>query len=409
MIPIMSKNSYESFTGVSCVADELAHKITSHNSIEDYFDNISSKFRNDDNFLVNKAQLLELTYLVACPGDIEIDSYDDFLMGSIVAYDALGMLEPQPTYQQIYTALSDLYSHAHISIHAIEHNNDAELSYGARQTMIGLYIEFLMDKDMAFSTISSDENHVVSEMAKFMGKTEDESYDFVRGYQMVRSVLTWHEKYLNERERMYGMQKNEDMKDFVNFYEIIGQINVDANLVDGNEDITKDMILLNRYFENYRREVYQSEIYKTQKTDDLQDFLCDKMSDHFFTMQNVIVLDTIKIRNQGIAMIFNEDNKFTGIIPIYGNFEIHGKIVDYDVMPVPSLDWYNELFDTSTDYVNPNIPLEAFGLVLCLDDVSVVDNGQAIDAVDPSSSIYIPIGYPDISIYKTFVPRPVEE
>ena len=266
-----------------------------------------------------------------------------------------------------------------------------------------------MDKDIAFSTISSDENHVVSEMAKFMGKTEDESYDFIRGYQMVRSVLTWHEKYLNERERIYGIQKNEDMKDSVNFFEIIGQINVDANLVDGNEDITKDMILLNRYFENYRRELYQSDIHKTQRTDDLQDFLCNKMSEHFFAMQNVIMLDTIKIRNQGIVMVFNEDNEFTGIIPIYGNFEIHGKIVDYDVLPVPSLDWYNELFDTSTDYVNPNIPLETFGLVLCLDDVSLIDNGKVIDAINPSSSIYIPIGYPDISIYKTFVPRPVEE
>jgi len=78
-------------------------------------------------------------------------------MGSIVAYDALGLVEPQPSYKQIYTALSDLYAHAHISIYAIEHNNGIELSYSARQTRVGLYIDFLMDKDMAFSSISSDE------------------------------------------------------------------------------------------------------------------------------------------------------------------------------------------------------------------------------------------------------------
>ena len=405
----MSKNPYELFTGVSCVADELAHKITSYNSIEDYYAEISSKFRNDENFLTNKAQLLELTYLVACPGGIETESYEDFLMGSIVAYDALGLVEPQPSYKQIYTALSDLYAHAHISIYAIEHNNGIELSYSARQTRVGLYIDFLMDKDMAFSSISSDENHVISEMAKFMGRTEDESYDFMRGYQMVRSVLTWHEKYLIERRKMYGFARNDQMEDYVDFFEIIGQLDIDANLVDGNEDITNDMILLNRYFENYRREVYQSDIYRSENVEDLQDFLCEKMSDHFFAMQNVIVLDTIKIKNQGIALVYNEDDKLTGIIPIYGNFELHGKIVDYDVIAVPTIDWYNELFDTSTDYVSPKIPLETFGLVLCLDDVSVIDNGQEIDAIAPDSRVYIPIGYPDISVCKTFVPRPIEE
>jgi len=246
-------------------------------------------------------------------------------------------------------------------------------------------------------------------MAKFMGRTEDESYDFMRGYQMVRSVLTWHEKYLIERRKMHGFARNDQMEDYVDFFEIIGQLDIDANLVDGNEDITNDMILLNRYFENYRREVYQSDIYRSENVEDLQDFLCEKMSDHFFAMQNVIVLDTIKIKNQGIALVYNEDDKLTGIIPIYGNFELHGKILDYDVIAVPTIDCYNELFDTSTDYVNPKIPLETFGLVLCLDDVSVIDNGQEIDAIAPDSRVYIPIGYPDISICKTFVPRPIEE
>lgn len=399
----MNKNSGELFKNVESVADELASTITSFPTVDHYYSSLAENLRSDEEFLVNKNQLYDLTRLIACPGGIEPESYHNFLMGAVVGYDALKHLNSDKFYQETYSALSDLYAYGQLSIRQIELNNNAELNYVQRQTMVGLYINFVLDKDLAFNTISSDEQHVIFELAKYLDKSDDEAYDFYRGYQLIRSAPIWHSKYKNERDLILNKISQSNFVDDMTFYEILGFIDIDPNIAIGDQDISKDIRVLIRNFNHFRNQVYQSKLLTENNIEDLSDFLYDKMSDYFHAMQNIIVLDTIKAKNQGIILVCDDEYNLTEIVPIYGNIELHAKIVGYDVMPVPSAKWYEELFDVSTDYVSPKIELETFGLVFELDEANLYENGDLLNKLGSESKVFLPIGYDNLSIYKTFV------
>jgi len=399
----MNKNPEELFKQVESIADDLAHSITSYRSVDDYYDNTAYNLRIDKEFQINKCQLFDLTRLIACPGGIEPESYHNFLMGAVVGYDALKHISSEKNYKETYDALSDLYAYSQLSIRQIELNNNVELDYNQRQTMIGLYINFVIDNDLAFNTICTDEQHVVYELARFLEKSDDEAYDFFRGYQLVRSASIWHNKYLNERELILNKISSEDFVDDMTFYEILGYLEIDPNIAIGDQDISSDIQVLIRNFNHFKNQIYQSKLFKTENTEDLSDFLFEKMSDYFHAMQNIVVLDTIKAKDQGLVLVYNLEDKLTGIIPIYGNIELHAKVVGYDVVPVPSEKWYDELFDVSTDYVDPKVELDPFGLVFELDDATLNENGELLNKFDSNSKIYLPIGYDNLGIYKTFV------
>lgn len=400
------------FQSVESYAKTLVDEINTNRSIDELFDNYSNSLLSNEAFESNFPQLIKMASMVAEPGVKNEKAVNTFLMGEVLAYSILHKKYGDDVYDNVREALNNLYSHARIIVNQEVFDEPEHAGDDARHRMIGLYINHIMDDDLSFDSIPTDEMHIVSYIISEITSSDDYLYDGIRGYSLIRSSLIWNERYQIEMKKEDLRSNDDSLSEMRQFYEIMSEVEVDPHLADGHISVQSSIVSIYKKYEELLQSVTQDlEEYDQEKYDDVKDEIINSLAPEIVSTPDLVVLDTVYIDGTNIVIICDSEGDIVQMVPLGKELQIQGQLLDYDINPVPKSDWLETMHAklAKKTKTRSGVPFDPFGLVMLLGEAQLVntETGQTFGIKD-ELFVYVPVGYESTTVYKVMVPEDYE-
>lgn len=399
----------KNFETLESYANVLISDVRASSDIANLFEKYTKNLTENKAFENNFFQVIKMASLVADPGIDNSKSIDNFLMGEVLGYAVLQRVKGDSVYEQVYEAMNSLYSHSRVIVNEEVFENPVTVADEYRHRMIGLYINHILDHDLSFDSVPTSEMLLATKLLAEITSSDDQVYDAMRGYTLVRASLVWHERHKLELKKDSLRSTDDSFNETEEFFNILSDVEVDSHLADGRISVQNTIDKINALFETTLLELAADlKNYDDDGYDDLREELVSQIAPQICKTEDLTLTDKVFIDGVNIAMLCDTDGEIMQMIPLGPNVHLKGYLMDYDVNPIPAEDWLKNMHKTmdDTNKKNQGIPFNSFGLVMLLADAEVVDSRSGkVYGIDEKISVYVPISYDSTKIYKIMIPE----
>lgn len=375
----------------------------------DFFQQYSTEIIEDEAFEANFGQVLKMAKLIAEPGLHDEDVVNSFVVGEVLGYAVMQKMIGHNVYAEIYEAMNNLYAHARMKVNE-EVLDDEETTYSddSRSRMIGLYINHVMDNDLSFDSLPSDEMLHVSQVFNELLGEDDHVYDAMRGYSLVRASLLWRDRNNKRKVKDSFEVDSEDQTELREFYDIMADVDIDPHLADGQICVQDTIDQIYSSFQDTLKNTFINIAdYNEDAYEEAKEEVVNKLDPEIYAMPELGLQDKVFVDGINVAILCDGDGEIRQMIPLGHNIQIQGYLLDYDVNPTPTYEWVQEmhLAMTKNESRQTAVPFNPFGLVMLLGEPELVNttSGQKFE-VHEDIFVFVPIGYESSTVYKIMVP-----
>lgn len=385
------------FESLESVRKQINNEIGYFKDANDYFVSFGNVLKNNEDFQKNFEQLhLMSKAFVDDSGVANERSIKSFITGGLFGYNSLSKFDIDNLYDEVYSAISSFHANARMNVNKQLEDEGSDPNESFRNFLISLELNKTLSEDLSFESVDEEEMNLVYKILYDITRDETKTNFAFRGYTFVRGILIWKERHNVEIIKNYLRSINEsDEKSDRNFFEIMSNIDIDPDLVDGKTDCEKELFILNTYFKKLKNQ-YKP---KNSMDDDELDAVIQEMEADLmrliYTFDDLTLFSRFTFEGPNIALIADDRTEFTRFRTFGIDSVLEGNIVDIEVRAIPNQNSLDRILDAQENG-NDNglrVRINQFGLVVQIQDAIIIDDDGSVTEFPKHSSVFVPVGF----------------